>query len=76
MNKILFYLFNAINFNNRFFIIVLLNSISIIFWTKIVERFKKNIFVFFVDIIFDFINRIVIMRNVEFYIKIVEILHN
>ena len=76
LNKFLFYLFNAVNFNHRFFIIVIMNSTSLIYWTKITERFKKNIFVFFVDIIFDLIDRIVILTSVEFYIKVVESLHN
>ena len=76
LNKFFFYLFNAMNFNHRFFIIVIMNSTSLIYWTKITKRFKKNIYVFLVDIIFDFIDRIVILTNVEFYIKIVESLYN
>ena len=76
LNKFLFYLFNAMNFNHRSFIIVIVNSTSLIYWTKIAERFKKNIFVLLVDIIFDLIDRIVTLTNVEFYIKIVESLHN
>ena len=76
LNKSLFYLFNAMNFNHRSFIIVIVNSTSLIYWTKITERFKKNTFVLLVDIIFDFIDRIVILTSVEFYIKIIESLHN
>ena len=71
-----FNIFNAVNFNHRFFITVIVNSTSLIYWTKIAERFKKNISVFLVDIIFDFIDRIVTLTSVEFYIKIVESLHN
>ena len=76
LNKIFFYLFNAINLNYRFFIFVISNSISQIYWTKITKRFKKNISIFFVDFIFKFIDRSITFANVEFYIKIVKFLHN
>lgn len=76
INKILIYLFQVVDLNQRNIIVDMTNSTSLKYWIAIVDRFKKSNSFFLTNNIFDFIDQSSTLQDVDLFVKIVKKVQN